>query len=94
MFHELERLAKVAVIKGRGWYGVRRAGTDLAEDVETDERVLNSLTGHRDSAMRRLVYQDGERPEVLAQAAITRERVRQRVPVDTPPRRVREPRSA
>jgi integrase len=76
MFHDLERIAGVTAMKGRGWYGVRRRATDLAEDQETDERVLNSITGHRNSDTRRLVYQESERPEVLARAAITRSRVR------------------
>lgn len=76
MFHHLERAAGVAAVKGRGWYGVRRIAADLAEDIEPDERVLNSITGHRDSATRRGVYQQNERPEVLSKAATTRERIR------------------
>jgi len=76
MFHDLERIAQVTPVPGRGWYGVRRIAADAAEDVEKDERVLNSITGHRDSTTRRLVYQDRERPTVLNKAAETRERVR------------------
>ena len=55
---------------------MRRVASDQAEDVEHDERVLNSITGHRDSTTRRLVYQDRDRPEVLKKAAITRTKVR------------------
>lgn len=76
MFHELEQVAKVPPVPGRGWYGVKRVATDLAEDVEKDERVLNAITGHRDSATRRQIYQEGERPEVLIRAAETRAKVR------------------
>lgn len=76
MFHQLEEIAEVTSVKGRGWYGVRRIATDAAEDVQKDERVLNSITGHRDSSTRRLVYQDRERPEVLSLAAKTRSAVR------------------
>jgi hypothetical protein len=76
MFRDLERLAEVTTVHGRGWYGVRRIAADKAEDVEKDERVLNSITGHRDSTTRRMVYQDRERPEVLNRAAVTRDRVR------------------
>ena len=76
MFHDLERMAKVTPMPRRGWYGVRRIAADAAEDVEKDERVLNSITGHRDSTTRRLVYQDRERPAVLNKAAATRENVR------------------
>jgi hypothetical protein len=76
MFRTLEGLAGVPHVPGRGWYGVRRVATDLAEDFEQDERVLNSLTGHKDSTTRRLVYQDRERPQVLARAAELREQMR------------------
>jgi hypothetical protein len=76
MFRDLERIAKVTTVHGRGWYGVRRIAADIAEDVEKDERVLNSITGHRDSTTRRMVYQNRERPEVLNRAAATRDRVR------------------
>jgi integrase len=78
MFRKVERLAGVPTVLGRGWYGVRRTATDLAEDVETDERVLNSISGHRDSKTRRLKYQQNNRPEVLAQAAAARQRLRER----------------
>jgi integrase len=77
MFHDLERISGVESLPGRGWYGVRRTAADLAEDVEKDERVLNSITGHRDSTTRRLVYQDRQRPAVLNKAAQTRDKVRQ-----------------
>ena len=82
MFHELEEIAKVAPVPGRGWYGVRRIAADAAEDVEKDERVLKSITGHRDSTTRRLVYQDHERPEVLNRAAVTRAAVRRGATTD------------
>jgi integrase len=76
-FHELEAIAEVPSVRGRGWYGVRRTASDVAEDLEKDERVLNSISGHRNSTTRRLVYHDRERPEVLNRAAITRAKVRQ-----------------
>jgi hypothetical protein len=30
----------------RGWYGIKRQAADLAEDFESDERVLNTVNGH------------------------------------------------
>jgi hypothetical protein len=75
MFLKLEKAAGVEHVRGRGWYGVRRVAADLAEDDTKDERVLNSITGHRDSATRR-EYQDPERFEILRRAAETRDRVR------------------
>jgi hypothetical protein len=75
-FRTLEAIAGVKSQKGRGWNGVRRIATDVAEDFEKDERVLNAMTGHRDSATRRLVYQERHRPEVLRKAALTRAAIR------------------
>jgi hypothetical protein len=75
-FHELERLAKVDVIPGRGWYGIRRRATDVYEDYEKDERVLNDQTGHKKSETRREVYQEREREVIRARSAETRRYVR------------------
>src|SRR5690606_23417397 len=76
LFHALERIAGVEPIPGRGWYGIRRKATDVYEDYETDERVLNDQTGHRSSDTRREVYQEKQREEVRARSAATRRRVR------------------
>lgn len=75
-FHALERIAKVDVIPGRGWYGIRRRATDVYEDYEKDERVLNDQTGHKKSETRREVYQEREREVIRARSAETRRRVR------------------
>jgi hypothetical protein len=77
LFHELEMLAGIRIVDGRGWYGIRRIAADLAEDVEKDGRVLNSITGHTRDETRRLIYQDKERDELFAKAAITRGKARQ-----------------
>lgn len=77
LWHEFERAADVAIIAGRGWYGVRRTGADLAEDVESDGRALNAITGHQSDEMRRKVYQDKDRDAVLAKATMAREAARQ-----------------
>ena len=76
MFHALERVAEVEPVDGRGWYGVRRIATDVFEDYESDERVLNSATGHSSSEMRRKRYQQRNRDKILAKTAVTRRRVR------------------
>lgn len=75
-FHALERIAKVDVIAGRGWYGIRRRATDVYEDYEKDERVLNDQTGHKKSETRREVYQEREREVIRARSAETRRNVR------------------
>lgn len=76
LFHELERVAKVDVIEGRGWYGIRRRAADVYEDYEKDERVLNDQTGHKRSDTRREVYQERDRAAIRAKSAETRRRVR------------------
>ena len=75
-FHALERIAKVESVPGRGWYGIRRRATDVYEDYEKDERVLNDQTGHKKSETRREVYQERERETIRARSAETRRRVR------------------
>jgi integrase len=76
LFHALERIACVTPVEGRGWYGIRRKATDVYEDYESDERVLNDQTGHRNSETRRNAYQEREREEIRAKSAETRRRVR------------------
>lgn len=76
LFHDLERAANVAVVDGRGWYGVRRIAADLAEDVEADGRALNAITGHQSDEMRRRIYQQKRRDAVTAKASAARERAR------------------
>jgi hypothetical protein len=76
LFHALERIAGVTPVEGRGWYGIRRKTTDVYEDYESDERVLNDQTGHRNSETRRNAYQEREREEIRAKSAETRRRVR------------------
>ena len=77
LWHEFEHVAGVDVVQHRGWYGARRTGADLAEDVETDGRALNAITGHTSDDMRRRIYQEKARDAVLAKAATAREAARQ-----------------
>jgi hypothetical protein len=42
----------VKVVKGRGWYGLRRVAADLAEALRPDARVKNALGGRVDSETR------------------------------------------
>ena len=75
-FHDLERIAGVEVIEGRAWYGLRRIGSDLAEEFTDDDRVKNALGGWEDSETRRRIYQDRESQAVRAKAADVRRRMR------------------
>ena len=44
-FKELEGIAQVDHVEGRGWYGLRRIAADLAESATTDDRVKDRLGG-------------------------------------------------
>jgi integrase len=76
MFVDLERIAGVEHRRGRSFYGLRRQATDLAPEFAQDARVLNSLSGHADSATREQVYQDKENERVRASAATARRSMR------------------
>ena len=76
LFHDLERLAEIEPVTGRGWYGIRRRAADVYEDYEKHERVLNDQTGHKKSETRREVYQERDREVIRAKSAETRRRVR------------------
>jgi integrase len=84
LFEDLERIAGVEHQRGRSFYGLRRQATDLAPEFEQDARVLNSISGHADSATREQVYQDKENERVRARAAKTRRSMRQFLMGDGP----------
>jgi hypothetical protein len=74
-WRKLEVLAGVAHVEDRNWYGLRRLHADLAEDAETDERVLDKLGGWTDSATRR-AYQEQGRTDISEKAAAVRSKIR------------------
>jgi hypothetical protein len=75
-FKELEAIAKVDHIGGRGWYGLRRQAADMAETATTDDRVKDRLGGWQDSETRKSIYQDRETDALRAQAAHVRRTLR------------------
>ena len=75
-FRELEVIAKVDHIRGRGWYGLRRQAADMAETATTDDRVKDRLGGWQDSETRKSIYQDRETDALRAQAASVRRQLR------------------
>lgn len=78
-WRDLERIAGVEHVEGRGWYGLRRLHSDLAEDVEDDQRVLNRLGGWTDTKTRQLYQQEG-RSEIEEAAKRTRAKIRPKRP--------------
>ena len=76
LFKDLEALAGVPHLQGRALYGLRRQATDLAPEFADDARVLNSISGHADSATRERIYQERENERVRAKAAKARRSMR------------------
>ncbi len=77
LWRDLEDLAGVPHVQGRGLYGMRRIATDIAEDVETDERALRALFGHTPLDTRGRVYQKKERVATAKKATAARRRIRE-----------------
>lgn len=75
-FKQLEAIAKIDHIPGRGWYGLRRQAADMAETATNDDRVKDRLGGWQDSETRKSIYQDRETDELRAQAASVRRQLR------------------
>ncbi len=74
-FKELEAIANVGHVEGRGWYGLRRIAADLAESA-TDDRVKDRLGGWQDSETRKQIYKDRQTDELRAEAAKVRRELR------------------
>jgi integrase len=74
-WNDLEELAGVEHMDGRGWYGLRRLGADRAEDVTKDGRKLNKMGGWKNDSTRRR-YQDEGRMDVYDEVADIREGIR------------------
>ena len=68
-FKELEEIARVPHVVGRGWYGLRRIAADMAETETTNDRVKGRLGGCQDSETRKHIYQDRETQRLRAEAA-------------------------
>ena len=75
-FKELEAIAEVDHVAGRGWYGLRRIAADLAESATTDDRVKDRLGGWQDSETRKQIYQDRQTDELRTEAAKVRRELR------------------
>lgn len=75
-FRTLEKVAEVEHMPGRGWYGLRRSGTDVAPDYSSDARELNALGGWTDSETRETIYQDRLALPIRARASAVRRAAR------------------
>ncbi len=89
-FQALETIAGVPHVPGRGWYGLRRIATDLAETATTDDRVKDRLGGWQDSETRKQIYQDRMTQQLRTQAASVRREIRLGAEVSSTPEPMRE----
>jgi hypothetical protein len=80
---ELEAIAKVDHVAGRGWYGLRRIAADTAESATTDDRVKDRLGGWQDSETRKQIYQDRQTDELRTEASKVRRGLRHGVQAPT-----------
>lgn len=72
-YRDLERIASVEHVSGRGWYGLRRLATDQTRRVTADERVRDEVGGWTPgSEVRERTYMDEKDASVRADAARTR----------------------
>lgn len=77
LWRDLEELAGVVHVDGRGMYGMRRLSTDVADDVSDDEDTKDALGGWAPGGgTRRKLYVAKERRERAAKAAHARAKVR------------------
>lgn len=68
---DLEKLAAVAHVRGRGWYGVRRLATDRVADETSDPRVSDGMFGNSPDT-RNKRYLEKRRLEILAKTGDVR----------------------
>lgn len=78
-FQDLETLAGVPHVQGRGWYGIRRTAIDLTRKITTDARVLDAVHANSDQ-VRKDIYALKETPETLAAASAVRVAYRAALP--------------
>jgi hypothetical protein len=94
LFNMIEKAAGISHLRGRGWYGIRRAASDLSKSVaktlpdssdladrplsERDEKALNALTGHSRSSSRQR-YEAKEVEAVRRRATEIRRETRRRL---------------
>jgi len=75
-FQEAERLAGVPHVKGRGYYGLRRAAVDGAKAEGISREGLQKIGGWTDSQMPDAIYADQEATYAREEAARVRAKIR------------------
>lgn len=86
-FHELEKLAGITPVRGRGWYGVRRTMIDIAALHYDDDLLLEKIGGNSRETRNR-VYRDRENRELLGRAKEARNAVRAKMSDERTPESV------
>jgi hypothetical protein len=86
LFRQLEEIAEVEHVEGRGWYGLRRIATDLTHEATTDDRVRERMGGWTaGSDVPATIYQDRETIEIRQTTADVRRVIRGVVPAAPTP---------
>jgi integrase len=75
-FREAEKIAGIKHVKGRGAYGLRRAGVDGAKQHGADRDALKEFGGWTDTQMPDRVYADAEQEAAGKRARDIRRKVR------------------
>lgn len=85
-----EIAVEIEHVDGRSHYGLRRIASDLAQDVETDTRVLDLLMGHVPFGTRSRRYQSRHRDALRERVVVTRRALRDRAIAAELARRARD----
>jgi hypothetical protein len=75
-FKAAERRAVITSVKGRAWYGGRRAGVDLAKKAKISREGLQEYGGWSDSQVPDEIYADEEREYAREESKQVRAKVR------------------
>lgn len=84
LFRELEDIAGVEHVKGRGWYGLRRIAADLTREATKDDRVVERMGGWTaGSDVPKEVYEDRETIELRQRRAAALRVIRGNAPAES-----------
>ena len=81
-FHEAERLAGIPQVKGRGWYGLRRASVDGAKAAEISPDGLKQFGGWSGTEIPEQVYAEKQSRRSIEEASKVRAKIRGPAPVN------------
>ena len=75
-FHEAERLAGIPEVRGRGWYGLRRASVDGAKDAQISPDGLKQFGGWSGTEVPDQIYAERQSKRSIKEASTVRAKIR------------------